>query len=350
MLTLAIKTLIILLGIFRTPGMPSHASTFIFLFLAVTTSALNQYYNIHKLTFTLAGGYIILALFYPSALAFAPVLFFDLATHLPLKYTAFLPLVFIVANNESGHWALYHVLVGFIALILSHMLVKIEHLDIVNKEIRDTNALQKKSLITKNKELLERQNDEIHMMKLTERNRIARDIHDTIGHALSRALLQTGALSAINESTAVQSAINELKETLTNSMNSIRNSVHDLKDEGIDLKSSILQILKGSGFKFSFSFDVENEVPNEIKNCFFLVLKEAITNTTKHSNATQIVVTIIEHPAMYQILIADNGTKEPTQVGHGIGLRNIFERVDELGGYCRINYQLGFRIFITVSK
>ena len=350
MLKLAIKTLIILLAISSTPTLLTDAFTFIFLLLVITITSLCQYYNVKKLTFVLIGSYALISLFYPQALMFLPVLFFDLAIHLPSKYTIFLPLVFIVVSDGDMQTTFFRILTGMIALLLSYMSARIGTLDSVNKEIRDTNASQKIILTMKNQELLERQNDAIHMTKLQERNRIARDIHDTIGHSLSRALLQTGALSAINQDAGMQLAIDTLKETLTNSMNSIRNSIHDLKDEGIDLKSAVSQILDESGFKTSLNYDVDNVIPHAIKSCFLIVLKESITNTRKHSDATRITVTIVEHPAMYQFLVADNGTKTPVSTGRGIGLQNIGERINELDGYCRMSSQGGFRTFITIPK
>jgi len=350
MLTLAIKTLIILLIFSITPTFTEDTTTYIFLLLAVTITAFCQYYQIKKLTIALVSSYVAISLLHPLALRFLPLLFFDLALHLPLKHTILLPLIFIITIGANAQTALFHVLIGLISLALAHLLLRVRELDIINNEIRDDNESQKIILTMKNQKLLERQNDEIHMTKLQERNRIARDIHDTIGHSLSRALLQTGALSAINQNEALTPAIEALKETLTSSMNSIRKGVHDLKDDSIDLKSSMSQILEESGFKTSFSYDVDNELPNTVKNCFLIVLKESITNTRKHSNATRITVTVVEHPIIYQLLLADNGTKKPAQTQHGIGLQNINERIKELDGYCRMSFQGGFRTFITIPK
>ena len=350
MLTLAIKALLILLVVLFSPAILGDTFTFIFLLLAITATSLCQYYNIKKLTIALVGSYAFLSLFYPPAFVFLPVLFFDLATHLPLKYTIFLPLVFIVTGGENIETTFFLVLVGLVALALAYLFSRVAELNVINKEILNANASQKIILTMKNQKLLERQNDEIHMTRLQERNRIARDIHDTIGHSLSRALLQTGALRAINQNEELNPAIDALKETLTNSMNSIRKGVHDLKDDSIDLKSSMAKILEESGFKTSFSYDVDNEIPNAVKNCFLIVLKESITNTRKHSDATRITVKVAEHPAIYQLLVADNGTKEPVQTEHGIGLQNINERINELDGYCRMSYKGGFRTFITIPK
>jgi len=350
MLTLAIKALIIILNISISPGILGSMITFTFLLFAITATSFSQYYNIKKLTFALVGSYTFFSLFHPAAFIFLPMLFFDLATHIPFKYTIFLPLVFIITDGGNMQTTFLRILVGLVSLVLAYLFSRVAELDVVNKEIRDANASQKNILTRKNQKLLERQTDEIHMTKLQERNRIARDIHDTIGHSLSRALLQTGALSAINQNEAMTPAIEALKETLTLSMNSIRDSIHDLKDDSIDLKSSISQILEESGYQTSFSYAVDNEFPNAVKNCFLIILKESITNTRKHSDATRITVTVTEHPAIYQLLVADNGTKEPIQTAHGIGLQNIHERIDELDGYCRMSYQGGFRTFITIPK
>lgn len=359
MLILAIKALIVLLGISIDPTILGNTFTadppreniiYIFLLLAIIATALSQYYNIKKLTTALVSSYVFFSFLHPNAFVFLPMLFFDLATHFPFKYTIFLPLIFIVTSDGNIQITLFRTLVGIVSLILAYLFLKVAELDVVNKEIRDTNESQKIILTLKNQKLLERQNDEIHMTKLQERNRIARDIHDTIGHSLSRALLQTGAISAINQNEEMNPAIDALKETLSLSMNSIRNSIHDLKDDSIDLKTSMAKILEETEFKTSFSYDVEGELPNDIKNCFLIVLKESITNTRRHSDATRITVTVAEHPAIYQLLVADNGTKEPGQTDHGIGLQNINERVSELDGYCRMSYQGGFRTFITIPK
>lgn len=350
MLELSIKTLIILLAIVGTQAEFTHVIIFIFLLVVITITAINQYYRIKKLTLLLTILYTVLSLFLPQIRLFLPILFFDLASHYPLKYLFLTSSIFLVSTSEQLHASFFLFLLSWVVLILAYLAAKVTELGLINTAIRDANVSQKKALTLKNQRLLDHQSDTLHMTRLQERNRIARDIHDTIGHSLSRALLQTGALGAMNQNETIQSMIDALKETLTNSMNAIRNSIHDLKDESVDLKSAMLQILNESGFITSFNYDVDYELPNEVKNCFLIVLKESITNTRKHSDATSLTVTVAEHPAIYQFLIADNGTKKPTNSGHGIGLQNIQERINELDGYCRINYQNGFKIFITIPK
>jgi signal transduction histidine kinase len=96
---------------------------------------------------------------------------------------------------------------------------------------------------------------------------------------------------------------------------------------------------------------MSDEIPADIKNCFLIVIKEALTNTAKHSDATSIRITLQEHPSLYQLLIKDNGNaKTSGKNSYGMGLSNIEERVLTLGGKCTFESQKGFRIFISIPK
>ncbi len=63
--------------------------------------------------------------------------------------------------------------------------------------MRDTDTELKLVMEQRNRELLEKQDNEIYLATLRERNRIAREIHDNVGHMLSRSILQVGALATI---------------------------------------------------------------------------------------------------------------------------------------------------------
>ena len=96
------------------------------------------------------------------------------------------------------------------------------------------------------------------------------------------------------------------------------------------------------------------DVPREIRYGFIAIVKEALNNVMKHSNATQVWVVVREHPGLYQLVIEDNGTtegvKKRAEYGRGIGIRNMKERVDAFGGNLEIRTQKGWRIYITVPK
>ena len=350
MLTLFIKALILGLGVFMADSVLS-ASFLVTLLISITFTGLNQYFSTKELALGLLGTFLLIVTFFlPTGLVFLPLLVFDLVSYFELKTIVFLTLignVFFINFFEQSTLLLF---VHLVAILMSYMTSEMERLSIMNRNMRDDNFEQKSKLKEQNKTLMDTYDNEVHIAKLQERSRIARDIHDNIGHALSRALLQTGALQSINQDVQLQSHLDGLQTTLTDSMNSIRNSIHDLKDEGVDLASAIKDILQGSRATSHLNYDLTEPIPNHVKHCFLIILKEAITNTNKHSNATKIDVTVAEHPALFQLLVVDNGTIPPNKVDPGIGLENIKERVTELGGYCRAEYRGGFRIFITIPK
>ena len=223
------------------------------------------------------------------------------------------------------------------------------------KESRDNSVENELVLKEKNRQLLENQDDQIYIATLKERNRIAREIHDNVGHMLSRSILQVGAMLAICKDETLKPHLSTLKETLDTAMNSIRNSVHDLHDESVDLKHALENLIESFTFcPVALECEISKHIPKEVKYCFLAIAKEALNNTMKHSNATKITITVKEHPAFYQLLVEDNGTKKETGSiavdTSGIGLSNMKERVDALHGIIHINAEDGFRIFVSVQK
>lgn len=218
---------------------------------------------------------------------------------------------------------------------------------------RDNSVETEMTLKQRNRRILENQNDQIYIATLKERNRIAREIHDNVGHMLSRSILQVGALLAVCKDETLNPHLETLKDTLDYAMNSIRNSVHDLHDESIDLKQALEGLTKDFTFCQVFlDCDVSKLVPKDVKYCFLALTKEAMNNTMKHSNATKLSITIKEHPAFYQLLIEDNGTTTHTisEDTSGIGLINMKERVNAIHGIIHISNEQGFRIFVSVPK
>lgn len=216
---------------------------------------------------------------------------------------------------------------------------------------RDDSTETSISLREKNSALIEKQDYEIHLATLSERNRIAREIHDNVGHLLTRSILQTGALQVINKEETMTQPLSDLHDTLNTAMTSIRSSVHDLHDESINLKYALLDILKTAPELSSLlNYEIQSELPRNVKYAFLSIAKEAVTNTQKHSNADHIKISVREHPALYQLWIEDNGTNCTEIHEGGIGLSNMEERIQALNGNFRISTKDGFHIFISVFK
>lgn len=219
-------------------------------------------------------------------------------------------------------------------------------------QIRDRGIEAEIHLKERNQALIQKQNYEIHAATLSERNRIAREIHDNVGHLLTRSLLQTGALKVINQDPSLSEPLDTLNDTLNTAMTSIRTSVHDLHDESIDLYHALQEIVsEDEALPIQLEYDVEHELPREIKYAFISIVKEAVNNIHKHSNGDFGKVTIREHPGFFLLQIRDNGTlcADPSN-SDGIGLSGIRDRVGSFGGTLRIDTQHGFLINITIAN
>lgn len=193
--------------------------------------------------------------------------------------------------------------------------------------------------------------NEVKVATLAERNRIAREIHDNVGHMITRSILQIGALKIINKNETVDLHLDMLQATLDDAMKSIRESVHDLKDESVDIELTINAMIKEySGFAINFDNGLESELTKEVKYCFIAVIKEALTNVVRHSDADRVDIVLREHPAVYQLVIKDNGSKKNTTYTDGIGLINMRERVSALKGNINIGYENGFKVFVSIMR
>ncbi|HEX3026292.1 MAG TPA: ATP-binding protein, partial [Clostridia bacterium] len=100
----------------------------------------------------------------------------------------------------------------------------------------------------------------------------------------------------------------------------------------------------------SLDYDIPGNPDKKYKYAFLSILKEALANIIKHSNATSVRVSLREHPALYQLVVKDNGTLESRQKEAGLGLKNIANRVEGLGGIVNFSSENGFTIFISIPK
>lgn len=315
-----------------------------------------EYVSQNDKIFTMLGIFsLTLCFFIPELSVFLPMfcyLFFYRKQYLlPCLYI--IPYIFYLykSHEYSNLWIL--VLAG-LSFYLAFQSGLHNTLTQTVRKLRD-NSVEKEMILKKNNtKLLESQNDQIYIATLKERNRIAREIHDSVGHMLSRSILQVGALLAICKDETIKPHLETLKNSLNEAMNSIRDSVHDLHDESIDLKEAVTNLVNSFTFcPVWFSCEISRHIPREVKYCFLAITTEALNNTIKHSNATKISIMIKELPAFYQLLIEDNGTSSTGYLpdkNTGIGLTNMRDRVDSIHGIIHISNEKGFRIFVSVPK
>lgn len=264
------------------------------------------------------------------------------------------------------------------AVLLYGRTRRLNELEQEYKRARDDSRELTLMLEKKNQDLLEKQDTEVYLATLKERNRIAREIHDNVGHMLSRSILMVGALKTVNQDENLKVPMELLDQTLNEAMTNVRQSVHDLHDESVNLK----EVMESLAEEFRFcpvqlTYDMGYDIPKEIKYSFIAITKEALNNVMRHSNANEVKILAREHLGLYQLIIEDNGTsnerirpdgdreeyaekesagktgndwKTENTESSGIGIENMKERVRMLGGTMQIQKETGFWIFITVPK
>lgn len=303
--------------------------------------------------------YLVISSVQPQFLLFSPLVFYYVLAHgryLPGVLLGGMCVFFYLRGNPQlfAVLAFGYLLAGFIWYQTSSYRRLWEQY----WQMRDAGTELNLLLEEKNRTLLKKQDDDIYTATLRERNRIAREIHDNVGHMLSRSILMVGAMRAVNSGGLSGELLDQLEDTLNTAMTNVRESVHDLYDDSVNLKE-VLEALVGE-YTFceaGLMFDMSYQIPREVKYSFISIVKEALNNVAKHSNATRVEIVAREHPGLYQLVIEDNGSSGPDvdmdnmiPASRGIGIRNMKDRVRALGGRIQIQKKAGFRIYITVPK
>jgi len=210
-----------------------------------------------------------------------------------------------------------------------------------------------------NARLLHAQDHELRAAALSERTRIAREIHDGVGHLLTRLLLQVKALQVVHrDAPGVVDDLTTLDDGLDEALDSMRRSVHALSDEGEELATSLnLLGLRCGIATVSVDCSTDTEPPAAVARCVVAVVREALTNAARHGKARSARVAVTDYPAFWQVTVDNDGVvpdeDEPAvdgRGGSGLGLRSMTERVEALGGRVRITLRPRFTVFATIPK
>ena len=297
----------------------------------------------------LIAGFSLLCGVFPVTICTMPLLLYDALWEKKWWLTAPAALALIKLGSLSAGQIMITLAAAAVAVIIYIRVSGLEQTVTKLTDLRDEVAGKNQQLAQQNLLLAEAQDNEIHLATLKERNRIAREIHDNVGHMLTRSLLQSGALIVINKDEQLREPLESLRNTLDSAMTSIRESVHDLHDDSIDLKKVVEDSLRSVEDRFTVKFDCEH-LSGNIKLCIIGVIKEGLSNAVKHSNGDSIELIVREHPAFCQLVMEDNGSCSEIKES-GIGLKNMRDRAAALGG--RISFTPspdGFRIFMSIPK
>lgn len=204
---------------------------------------------------------------------------------------------------------------------------------------------------------LQASRQEILTTREEERRRLRRDLHDGLGPALATLTLQAEAAREWLPTNPEKSA-SLLGEIITGSqatLAEIRRIVYALRPPALD-DLGLLSAVHEQARKLSSSDlnivvetpDTLPAMPAAVEVATYRIVQEALTNVTRHARAHSCTVSLSINEHM-DIAIEDDGVGIPSLHRTGVGLRSIYERVDELGGSCQIDSQPGMGTRIKVS-
>lgn len=290
--------------------------------------------------------FLIVVLFDPNLVFYLGLWAYDAYPMYPLfcLYPVFPAYIY---GQPTYLWAMVWTVFGWYVRQLEEK-YKQDHVKVNHQ--RDDFVEKERFLAEQNARLSAEKQYEVEIARLQERNRIARDLHDSIGHVLSSSLLQVGALQVMNQNEDLVPLLATLQNTLDRGMHSARQSLHDLEDSAWNFDEQLRQLIHEFQFcPLILKQQMNHPLPIWQAKHLIAIISEALHNVTCHSNATQVNLTIREQPGFYQLIIEDNGQVKQVKEG-GMGLLNMQSRVKRLNGHWNLNTQNGFKIHISWPK
>ena len=340
----------------------------IWLLLAVATSGLSMATDRWRWVVAVPAGYLLFGTLATASVAGAPLAVHDLARIAALgtrrqRVVAAIgcaPFLVFVAGRVPGTPVLALVpVICALAALLALRTTEEETTRARLHAMRDDLREKVLALQDVNARLLRAQDHELRAAALSERTRIAREIHDGVGHVLTRLLLRVKALQVTHrDEPGVVADLATLDSDLDEALDSMRRSVHALSEEGEELATSLNLLGSRCGIaKVDVDCSTQTEPPPAVARCVVAVVREALTNAARHGRAASARVAVTDYPAFWQVTVDNDGIvppeDEPLMDGDknaGLGLRSMTERVEALGGRVRITPRPRFTVFATIPR
>ena len=340
----------------------------IWLLLAVATSGLSMATDRWRWVVAVPAGYLLLGTLATASVAGAPLAVHDLARIAALgtrrqRVVAAIgcaPFLVFVAGRVPGTPVLALVpVICALAALLALRTTEEETTRARLHAMRDDLREKVLALQDVNARLLRAQDHELRAAALSERTRIAREIHDGVGHVLTRLLLRVKALQVTHrDEPGVVADLATLDSDLGEALDSMRRSVHALSEEGEELATSLNLLGSRCGIaKVEVDCSTQTEPPPAVARCVVAVVREALTNAARHGRAASARVAVTDYPAFWQVTVDNDGVVPPEDAplmdgdkNAGLGLRSMTERVEALGGRVRITPRPRFTVFATIPR
>jgi two-component system sensor histidine kinase DesK len=204
-------------------------------------------------------------------------------------------------------------------------------------------------------QLREAQNENLALAAVAERERIARDLHDVLGHTLSVIVLKAelaGRLINRQEATDHTRAATEIADVeriARTALSEVREAIGGYRTRGLAAEIEAARLTLDAA-SVTLTLDSDSATAAHLsaseETALSLALREAVTNIVRHSRATECLLRFITENGQRRLIVEDNG--EHVFVREGNGLRGMRERIESLGGRLLLERDHGTRVLIEL--
>jgi signal transduction histidine kinase len=191
-----------------------------------------------------------------------------------------------------------------------------------------------------------------------ERTRIARDIHDSLGHSLTTLGVQLEVAQKLRSRQPDQSfqALDTAKTLLDQCLEEVRQAIHTIQQSNFNFDQALSILINQVKQNQSLHIETDINLPLlsiSIQYQIYCIVREGLTNVQRHANASHVMLQAQTTPDTIQIILTDNGKGfDPTQITLGFGLQCMQERVQSLTGKLVIQSAIGHgtTLHITIHR
>ncbi|TDW25119.1 signal transduction histidine kinase [Breznakia blatticola] len=273
--------------------------------------------------------------------------------------------VFLKMSSPSAYFAIYEANVRSVLMILKNVMETFNLLLFISFIIvYIANQIQENERIAHELDMIHQVNRELTNYSLAiekvgennERKRLAREIHDTLGHALTGIAAGIDACIAMIDINTEQTKkqLHIVSKVVRQGIGDVRNSLNKLRPGALEhqnLKGAIEQMIEEvtgvSHLQVDLHYNLENiDFEKAKEDVLFRIIQESITNAMRHGGATKIDIHLYQKENFVYMEMQDNGVG-CKEIKYGFGLRQMMERVVIIGGEIHFD---GANGFLTIVK
>ena len=246
---------------------------------------------------------------------------------------------------------------GSVTLVVSVLALRVPLLIVVGYivgALADQERLHTRELSRANVQLREQALATEQLATARERNRLARDLHDTLAHSLAGLVVQLQAIETLlkAEPEAARVELEKAHRIAQEGLQETRHAIQDLRVDPIEdlglaraLERAAIDFGDRAGVQVQLQIsDPQASVPNEVAAQVFFIAKEAFNNIERHADARQVSVTLMRDNGQLRLQIGDDGRGFDAAKIDDVdrfGLQGMYERADMIGAVLTVDSRVG---------